>query len=178
MPYKFSIKKYTPPAGYAVSLAKVKEYLRINHDVEDALIAELISAATQGIERFLGQSIITQSYKITYNDNLPREVRLPYGPVQQIASVKAVDKAGVETVISSDAYYLDEAGNIVFDACPVGHKIEVVYTTGYGDESQVPDDIITAMLSYITVMYEMRDDAVKIPPRALSALGAIREVRF
>jgi len=51
----------TPPAEPAVSLADAKAYLRIGHAGEDALLAELVAAATTRLEAASGLTLVRRT---------------------------------------------------------------------------------------------------------------------
>ena len=55
----------SPPPVLAVSLDAAKVFLRVDHDDEDALITDLIDAASSQIEDRCGVSLITRPQRLT-----------------------------------------------------------------------------------------------------------------
>ena len=59
----------SPPPVLAVSLDAAKVFLRVDHDDEDALITDLIDAASRQIEDRCGVSLITRPQRLTKTAN-------------------------------------------------------------------------------------------------------------
>ena len=57
-----ALKLVTAPAAEPVTLAEIKEHLRVDSDLEDALISALITAARQWAETYQGRAYITQTW--------------------------------------------------------------------------------------------------------------------
>ena len=53
------------PATEPVTLAEAKAYLRLQHDSEDALLAGLVRAAREEVERSTGAALIDQHWRMT-----------------------------------------------------------------------------------------------------------------
>lgn len=58
------LKLITPPATIPVSVAEMKEYLRIDNAVEDTGIERMIKAATRKLEAYTGIFFITQTWDV------------------------------------------------------------------------------------------------------------------
>ena len=56
------------PAAEPVTLAEAKAYLRLQHDSEDALLAGLVRAAREEVERATGIALIDQHWRMTLDD--------------------------------------------------------------------------------------------------------------
>ncbi|WP_020467878.1 head-tail connector protein [Zavarzinella formosa] len=123
----------TNPASDPVTLAEAKAWLRIDTTDEDALLAQLISAATDTAEQHTRRSLITRTLRLTldqtcndlYRDlgegvydlpstflygGLPRVIELPKGPVQSITSVTTFDPDNASAVYSPSNYTLNTDG--------------------------------------------------------------------
>ncbi len=148
------------PVTEPLTLAEVKEYLRVTNTEEDTYITSLIGVAREAAEWFVRKSLITQSWMLSYDDYSPTEVILPRGPVQSVDEVKIVSRSGIETIVDSTTYYLNAGKEtLVFDATPVGHIVQIYYTAGYGNSaSSVPKDIRQGMLIHIAQLYEKRGE--------------------
>jgi len=124
----------TPPTDYPVKLSQVKNWLRIdeNDNTENALISQLISAATEDCSRFLKRTIAQTQYSL-YLDAWPTEetieemwlsgqwqgpsyslpvtknyVELPMPPVQKVDAFNVFDSSDNETPYGG-SWYLDTA---------------------------------------------------------------------
>lgn len=171
--------RISEPAAEPVTLAEAKLYLHMDSNTEDALIVDLILAARIAAEEYLSQSLITQSWKLAFDDAAPECLGLPRGPVQSVTQVKSIDKTGVETVISSSVYHLNAARNtLLFDAQVQGFRVEIEYGAGYGDAAAVPQAIKQGMLAHIAALYENRGEGGSLPVAALMLYQPFREVRI
>lgn len=173
------IERVTEPAGEPLSLAEVKSFLRIDGNDEDTLLGELITTARILAEELTGRSLMTQRWKIAYDNNVPQTISLPYGPLQSVISVSVVSEEEVASAVDSGTYHVNaNQRELVFETMPWGHRIEIVIETGYGDESSdVPSAIRQGMLVHVANLYEHRD--TMSPPLVSHMLYAnYREVRL
>ncbi len=168
------------PSIEPLTLSETKSYLKISTSSDDVIISGLITSARKMAEAFLTSSLITQSWKISYNKYAPSCVKLVMGPVQSISSVIAVARDGSQQVISSSTYYL-VAGNyrLIFDASPISHRIEITYVTGYGNTAaSVPAPIRYGMLAHIAAMYDGRMGEKSLPKQAAEFYLPYRGSRY
>lgn len=166
------------PAAEPVTLTETKAYLRIDTNDEDTLLTTLITVAREAAEEYLGRSLITQTWQLAFDDFVPSEVRLPRGPVQNITSVKSYTQAEAETVISTDAYYLNAAKDrVCFTSLIASHRIEILYVSGYGNAAgDVPSTIRHALLAFIARLYEVRGETIPaMPEETMALLAPFRE---
>ncbi len=167
------LARVAEPAVEPVTLSEAMLYLRVDGDAEDDLIEDLITAAREQAEEYLRRSLITQSWKLSYNDCAPEEVFLPRGPVASVTSVTAFDRLGAATVISPDVYYLDATQDtLIFDTGILSHRVEIVYGTGYGDAADVPRPIKAGLLAHVAELYDRRGDAEVAMPLQVQRLYA------
>lgn len=178
---KHLLTRVTAPASEPVSVEEAKLYLRVDGSEEDTLLGDMIVAARMVAEETLKRSLITQSWKLAYDDYLPDMVLLPMGPVNAIDSVTVVNRDTSTQAIESDVYYLNAARDtLLLDSVIFGFRIEIVYGTGYGVASAVPQPIRHGMLAHIAAMYDARglDASVTLPEQALRLYMPFREVRL
>lgn len=175
------LARITAPAGEPLSLSETKLYLRVDHDDEDTLISDLIVAARMTAEDWLRRSLMSQAWKLVYDDYLPEIVQLPMGPVNDITSVTVLNRDATSQSVSSSTYYLNAAMNcLIFDSPVLGFMVELAYTTGYGDADVVPAPIKQGLLSHIAALYDNRgeDGAMTLPEQTLRLYMPFREVRL
>lgn len=120
-----------PPASEPVSVADVREFLRIDDDddSQDGTIAILIAAARKYAEGYTGRSLITQTWKgvadgfpgapapaigrgVYQASPYPRSwegavIELRHAPVSAVTSISYVDSAGVPQTLDPAAYAFD-----------------------------------------------------------------------
>jgi uncharacterized phiE125 gp8 family phage protein len=169
-----ALKLITPPPFEPLTLAEVKEYLRVDHADEDATIARCFSAAVgyaDGPDGFLQRALIDQEWELTLDAFPVREIRIPLPPLLQIVNVFYDDAGGVQQILDPGGYSVDrvnEPGWIV----PVGNwpatfnginAVRIRYRAGYIDASQspnigdVPEDIKQALVLYASSLFDNRD---------------------
>jgi uncharacterized phiE125 gp8 family phage protein len=135
----------TGPAAEPISLARAKEFLRVEHDADDDLIQSLIGAARGFIEADTRRALITQTWRLTF-DCWPGIGRIEVrpAPLQSIAAALAYDSAGVEHEIDLQAFIADTAASAIAFApwalTQLGRAagIEIDVVVGFGD---APEDM-------------------------------------
>ena len=162
-------KLKTAPASEPVSLAEAKTHLRVDSSAEDDLINSLISAARQWAEKYTNRSFITQTWEL-YLDDLYECIELQYGAVQSVTSVKYYDTDNSLQTLSSDNYDTDlislparitRAYNVTYpNTYNRTNAVIIEFTAGYGDASDVPDSIKSAILLLVGHLYENRENVV------------------
>jgi uncharacterized phiE125 gp8 family phage protein len=154
-----ALTRVSAPVSEPLTLAEVKLYLRVDGSSEDSLLTDLIVSARMIAEHWLKRSLISQSWKLAFDEYIADCVSLSMGPVNSISSVAIVNRDGSTQTVSSSVYYLNAAKNMLsFDSSLIGFRIEVTYSTGYGDATTVPKPIKHGMLSHIAAMYENRGE--------------------
>lgn len=184
----------TAPTIEPLTLAEAKVHLRVTGTDEDALITRLISAARRQIEAIIRRKLITQHWRV-YFDAFPgqcwvssryRNVRadgfvLPdVAPVSAVDSVKYIDADGVLQTLATSVYQLvaETPARVVLAYNQVwpeargdadGVRIEV--TSGYGAAgSDVPSDILAAMLLLVGHWFENREASAVVAARTMQEI--------
>ncbi|MBN8531726.1 MAG: phage head-tail connector protein [Alphaproteobacteria bacterium] len=163
------------PGAEPLTLAEAKLYLRVDGSTEDTLITSLIASVRQAAEEYLRRSLITQSWKLSFNDGAPGEVALPRGPVQSITSVVLKDRDGDSETYSAGNYYLNARKDaLVFDAEPYAHLVEITYQAGYGAAAaNVPDMLKAGMLAHLASLYDGRG-GIELPAKTEALYAPFR----
>ena len=166
------------PAVEPLTLAETKTYLRVDTADEDTLITQLIATARRAAEQYLRRSLITQQWKLAYDDYLPCDVPLPMGPVQSIVRVTTVTIGGSSTDISTSLYALNAAKTrLLLEQYIAEHQVEIVYQAGFGAAgTNVPEPIRQGMLAHIAEIYDGRSRAQGAPQAAIALYHPYREV--
>lgn len=168
---------HTNPASEPVTLSEAKSYLRVDSSTEDSLVNLLITAARKSAEEYLRRSLITQSWKLAYDDFIAGDIALPRGPVQSITSVALVDINGSSSAVSASVYSLNAAKtHMVLDGILSAHRVEIIYVAGYGAASDVPAPLRQGILAHTAEMFDRRSEAAALPASALALYAPYREL--
>ncbi|MCD2180993.1 head-tail connector protein [Rhizobium sp. GN54] len=177
-----TIAELAPPGAEPITLAETKAHLRIDGAAEDDLLAALIRAAREHLEREAGLALIVRSFRL-YLDAWPESRVIPIvrGPVQAIEAVTVYDDTGAPVELDLAGAVLDGAARparLLLPAVPglpgpgrALNGIEIDFTAGFGEAgTDVPDTLKRAMLTHVAAMYELR--GVLAPAEQPGALPA------
>lgn len=179
------------PAVEPVTLAAMKEWLRIVTTDEDALILSLISAARLTVEAASGQILVAQKWRLTL-DAWPSSalIRIPLRPVISCDAVRIYTGLSTSELVAPQSYQLDATSDpprlLMNGPWPSPGRamggIEVDITAGYGaSASAVPADLVQAVKLLTAYWFENRGDALgttpPLPPQVVAHIAAFRRVR-
>jgi uncharacterized phiE125 gp8 family phage protein len=167
----------TEPAEDLLTLAEAKDHMRVTNSEEDDYIDKLILATRYLIEAKLGRVLVTQTWDAYFNcfpsgDTL----RLPFGQLQSVGSVKYTDSDDTETTYSAANYDVvtwEEPGAVVLKngiqwptvtLRPAGGVV-VRFTAGYGAVADIPENLIHAAKIAVEDLYQNRE-SVTLPERS------------
>lgn len=171
------LARVVAPSAEPLTLAETKEYLRVPHDDDDARISDMIITARALAEQWLKRSLVTQRWKLSFDDYASGTIRLPMGPVQSIVSVVTTDSEGNAMTLDASAYALNAARDaIVFESIITGEVIDITYIAGFGSANQVPKPIKLGMLHHIASMMDGGASLAPIPDGVLQFYVAFREI--
>ncbi len=165
------------PAAEPLTLLEVRDFLRIAHDDDDARISDLIITARSLAEQWLRRSLLTQTWKLIFEDYMADRIALPMGPVQSVTSVQTRTLAGDITAINASSYALSAASDALISASTLyADRIEVVYVCGYGSASQLPKPLKMGLLEHVAAMYDGNMQLAPIPEHVLHYYMPFREL--
>jgi uncharacterized phiE125 gp8 family phage protein len=142
-----------------------KLYLRVSQPDEDAVIADLITAARVFCEKRTGRPIARQDCDVIYDRiAMGQWITLPYAPVSAVVQIEATDIVGVATVLDPSAYLVDLASEPARVGLPTAgfwpmslrafQAIAIRLTVGY---VVPPADLVQAMRLLLGNFYENRE---------------------
>lgn len=153
------------PSAEPVTLVEVKAHLRLDHASEDDLLAGLIRAAREELERATGLALLEQSWRLLL-DRWPDNgrVALALHPVREILSVTVFGADGEAAVVDPADYQADilsRPARLHFDTAaePLRRMngIEIDFAAGFGEAgTDVPDLLRRAILILVAHWYEFR----------------------
>ena len=162
----------TEPDEEPLPLAGAKLFLRVEHDDDDTLIAELIRAARKHVETVTGRRLVTQVWRLVL-DTWPADgvLHLPLSPVTEIAAARLRGPDGGETALETDAWLLDAGGRLHIAQRPAVLRpfagIEIDLEAGYGGAADVPPGFVQAIRLLVAHWYEYR---ASVSPHGADAL--------
>ena len=159
-------KLKTAPASEPITLDEAKAHLRVSGSDEDSLISNLISAAREEAEKYMNRSIIAQTWQF-YCDFFTQLIRLSYGDVNSITSIKYFDDTNAEQTLPVNLYDSDLISNPARITRAYGasypstyertNAVIIEYIAGF---ATVPGSVKAAILLTIGHLYENREDVV------------------
>ncbi|MEP2987655.1 MAG: hypothetical protein ABJN65_16435 [Parasphingorhabdus sp.] len=156
-------------------IADVKNFVRIDHDLDDAAMDEFIRSAALLCEDFVGQMLVLRSV----TDMLPVRAewqKLKRVPVQSIGAVECISSDGAVVASPSETYALDIDSNgfgwvRIEDNCN-GSRVRVTYNAGLAVVwDDLPQTLRQGIVRLAGYLYTNRDGVdAGGPPSAVTAL--------
>lgn len=153
-----------PPAteDAPVSLNDAKAFLRILHDLNDALIQAMLNACITHTEDVLNRQLGVATYEL-YADHYV--TKLPNNPIKSIDKIEVLIDGGY-VVIDSSTYYLYEehgVGHIFYNELTSFeyHKkaVKITFTCGW-TASETPKPIKHYIKTKLSTLFENREEYV------------------
>ncbi|MDB5624203.1 MAG: hypothetical protein JWR73_5 [Tardiphaga sp.] len=155
----------SPPAIEPWTLSEAKNFLRVAHADDDAVITSLIAAARGQIEAQTRCGLIAQTWRIA-RDHWPEDgrVALRIGPPRNVVAARVFDAAGNARVVDAGRFVLDKAAGVI--AAPPWSLpqpgravagIELDVEIGFGaNAASVPQLLRHAVRSLVAHWYDNR----------------------
>jgi len=155
----------TPDLNSIITVAQLKEHLRVDHTDEDTLIEAYRDAAIAWIEDYCNTRLGDVS-AVGYMDYF-YNARFPIGPVNSIASVTYTDTANQTATLPTAKYWFDiktKATRMTFDNVPdlyddTFNAVQINMNVGYA-EADIPQPFITAIRWMVAHLYEQRQPII------------------
>jgi uncharacterized phiE125 gp8 family phage protein len=158
----------------AGAVAAVKDYLRIENDAEDALIARLVAVAVGHGERFIRRMLIVRTVCDVVRPT-SSWTRLAGSPVSAITQVEGLAADGSAAMLAAGSYAIDiDAGGDGWVRLTANgpRRVRVTYTAGLAESwSALPEPIAQGVVRLAAHLFTHRDGAdAGAPPAAVAAL--------
>lgn len=156
-------------------ISEVKDFLRLDHDQDDAAISDLLVSAVLLCENFTRQLLIAR----TVTEILPvRNIwqRLSQLPVQVIGTAEDLASDGTATDLPVEDYAIDidsEAyGWLRLTSGAALSRLRVTYVAGLAEDwADIPASLRQGIVRMAGYLYANRDDPeAEGPPHAVTAL--------
>ena len=172
MHYFTGLQIITEPSIEPVTVAEVKEQLRLDGNELDVMISNLITAARMAVEGIIKRRLITTGLRAGFDRFCP-VMQLPYSPVQSVDSIKYTDEMGAVNTLAETGYLVDLVSDPVRitpaysvpwpSIRPTVGAVSIEYTVGYGDAADdVPRPIRQAVVSLVIDMFEHPEESMEI----------------
>jgi uncharacterized phiE125 gp8 family phage protein len=176
------------PAVEPITLAEAKQFIRVEHNDDDDIIAALIAGARIHVETQTRRALITQSWRLT-RDVWPELGCIPVLPVplRTLDAARVYRSDGSTLAIDVAVFAVDKVAapaRLAFTrgAFPVPERtvagIEVDVTCGYGNApANVPEPLRQAIRLLVAHWYENRGlvalgHEIAVLPQTVAALIA------
>jgi uncharacterized phiE125 gp8 family phage protein len=176
--YKHEI--ITPPLTEPLTLAEIKQYLRIAHTVDDNLLTNLGKAARKAAENYLSQAILHTTYRYSLGGYVFGSYHLPFTPMYQEIEARKIDNA-ITTIIPLSSYKINASGEIMTMLAPIDTELfQLDYIAGIASTAaSVPDDLRLALLLHIRQLYSGGNNpCITVPAISREIYDSYRKVRI
>lgn len=159
-----NIQRVISSPAELVSVAELKEHLRIEHDAEDTILKNLQRAAYDWVEQFTGRSILTSHWKfLTEPLKGGTEVHfsLPFPDLLEVEEVHHVFREGKNPSTREQIKYYTmniRHGISYISLISKGAPIEILYSAGFGPHPDaVPQGFHHAIKILVAHWYQNRE---------------------
>ena len=189
------VEQTTVPSA-ALPVAQFKDHLRLgtgfaDDGVQDEVLEAYLRAAIAAIEARTSKALLTRSFSWTLTAwrDLASQV-LPLAPVSAITALSIFDRLGVEEVVDSAAFALEQdlhrprlvSTGYTLPVIPVGGRAVIGFDAGFGpDWTDVPADLAQAVKLLAALYYEDRGTyggETAMPVSVVSLVARYRPVRL
>lgn len=166
-----SIELFTAPTSEPVTVDEVKAHLRIDHDDEDVYLGLLITAARRYAETWLRRQLITATYKLRLDCFPCWEIEIPRPPFVSVTTLTYLNTSNISTTLTENTHFTKDIyrePGIIFPAYgltwpstyDVPNAVTLTYVAGYGDATDVPEEVRYGILLLVGEMYDKREPTV------------------
>lgn len=162
------------PGELPVNLNEARSWLRLGATIDDAIVAQLVRAATTICEAFIGQWLIVRAVEET----LPLDgatVGLGVRPVVAIDTVTLVQPDGADLALGETGYRAtiarDGSGSIAIHERGNAERARIGYRAGMAaGANAIPEAIRQGIVRMTQHLHDARDGNGAAPPAAIAAL--------
>lgn len=166
-----NFKLVTPPSTYPVTLAQVKEHLRLpaSYTSEDNTLQIYLDAAVKTAEDRTNRALLAQTWRVSFDYFTP-VLTINKTPLISVTHLKYYDVAGDIQTLDPSKYIVD-ADNEPFRITSIPgitfpsvqkriNAITVTFQAGYASAALVPKNIISGILLIVDDLYKQRGSTI------------------
>ena len=151
-------------------LRYVKNYLRIDNDLDDEFLKNAISTACKYAEQTTGKIFGKKTLKLSIYTKKPISKIEENFRFDEILNICADG-----TELTENDYYLDN-GVLILRSSKSGN-ISIIFKSGI-DESEIDADLKQAMLYHIATIYQNKDGNFSVPQASQAIYNSYRNIRL
>jgi uncharacterized phiE125 gp8 family phage protein len=159
-----SLTLIAPPAEEPVTVAALRQHMRLDDAVDDGVVAALGVAARAAIEARFGLAILAQGWRLALDAPPVRPITLPLSPILSVDAVGAV-RGGVVEALPPEAYEVETGrigrvrikGPAATDRALGG--LVIAFTAGFADAAAAPEDLKLAIKVLAADIFEHPEGA-------------------
>ena|SRR5215211_1482386 len=160
------LRLITPPVAEPMTLAEIKEDLRIDHTDDDAKLTRMMKEARDWLEITLNQKLMTQTWDLILDAFPTDEIFIPFGPIQSVTQVAYDDAVTfLEVIMDPAGYFLDNTSPAPWlfpaDSWPMAmdavNSVRVRLLAGYETDDDIPASIRAAYRLKVREFYDGDD---------------------
>ncbi len=165
-----ALTRTSDPANEPVTTSEAKDHLRVDISDDDNMIDRMIAVARRKVEKWTSRALITQTWKMWFDDEPGDVFDIPKPPLQSVVAINFTDTNDSTTTVSSSKYRVDTEstpGRVglkddedwpnLSAGLKTMNPVEIEFKAGYGDNSSdVPDEFKQAVLFIVGHLYENR----------------------
>jgi len=181
------------PSSPLLTMAEVRDHLRLDVDADDPLVSSLLIAATDWFERATDRSLSAKTWRLDLPSFCGSRIELPYPPLVSVTHVKAYDAANVLQTVNASNY--EVVTNTVPGAVQLtttgqwpatyvrNDAVQVTYVAGYATPAAVPQLCKQCVLMLIGAWHENREATTaaelgEVPFGVQAIVQSVRSYRF
>jgi len=157
-----------------LSLAEIKSHLRVDDTSDDEMLSAIIQVAREQVEDITRRALLTSTWDFVLQEwPVENYIKLPYGNLQSVTSVKWKDTDGTETTLTPTNDYLVETngenvGRVVLpygeswpsDTLYPSNPITIRFVCGWTAASLIPAKIRAACKLIAGDIYQNREGKI------------------
>lgn len=157
-----------------LSLAEIKSHLRVDDSSDDEMLSTIIQVAREQVEDITRRALLTSTWDFVLQEwPVENYIKLPYGNLQSVTSVKWKDTDGTETTLTAGTDYLVETngenvGRVVLpygeswpsDTLYPSNPITIRFVCGWTAASLIPAKIRAACKLIAGDIYQNREGKI------------------
>ena len=172
-----AVRIITKPSVEPVTVTEAKAHCRVDHSLDDLMLATMIQGAREFCEKFTARAFVTQTLELVIDEFPVGEILIPRPPLQSVVSITYDDSSGMATVLDPSGYEVDTAsapGWVVpsssgwpstWDGI---NAVRIRYIAGYDPTTDSPPDPVgnvpatlkNAILLHVGSLYAQRESVV------------------
>ena len=153
-----------------LNLDYVKNYLRIDNNLDDEFLKNAIITACKYAEQMTGKIFGKKTLKLSIY------TKKPISKIKESFRFDEILNISIDgTKLAENDYYLDNGALILYSS--QSGNICVVFKTGI-DASEIDADLKQAILYHIATIYQNKDGNFSVPQASQDVYNAYRKIRL